>query len=420
MTMTSEKIPTRTQSKADKNQHKKPWWKTPLALWILIGILVLAVLIVILVLIFKKPASEPEIPVANATETVIELAFAGDLNITDKVVAAGATDSGYHYSEIFQDVLPVLASADQTILNFEGNLCGSPYGSQSTSAPIEILEALSDAGVDLLQVANSCTINNGLLGLADTLKNIRNAGMEPLGAYATTDEFHQSRGFVLRQINGIKVAFVAFTKGMDNIALPAGQEDCVNLLYTDYTSTYQTVDTKGITSVLQNIAAEEPDVTIALLHWGSEFNAQISNSQKKIVQLMKNEGVDAIIGTHSHQLQQIEFDEENSTFVAYSLGDFWGDADRSSSAFSTILKLRFAKNDQTGQTRISGYEYDPIYTWTTETEDSVTTQLLRIKPALADYEANSITAVPEEVYNAMKTANDKVDKLMAPVSKENE
>ena len=207
---------------------------------------------------------------------------------------------------------------------------------------------------------------------------------------------------------------------MDNIALPAGQEDCVNLLYTDYTSTYQTVDTKGITSVLQNIAAEEPDVTIALLHWGSEFNAQISNSQKKIVQLMKNEGVDAIIGTHSHQLQQIEFDEENSTFVAYSLGDFWGDADRSSSAFSTILKLRFAKNDQTGQTRISGYEYDPIYTWTTETEDSVTTQLLRIKPALADYEANSITAVPEEVYNAMKTANDKVDKLMAPVSKENE
>ena len=389
---------------------------------ILIGVpaavLIVIAIVASVLLISRRNAEKPEEPTIPGNDTFIELAFAGDLNITDKVVASGAMDNGYDYTSVFQDVLPLLAGADQTVLNFEGNLCGSPYGSQNTSAPTELLDALAAAGVDLLQVANSCTINNGLLGLEETLESIRSAGMEPLGAYESPEAFQQNRGFVLREIKGVKVAFVAFTKGMDNIALPAGQEDCVNLLYSDYTSTYQKVDTEGITDLLRNIAAEQPDVTIALLHWGSEFNAQISNSQKKIVKLMKAEGVDAIIGTHSHHLQQIELDEESGTFVAYSLGDFLGDADRSTSAYSAVLKLRFAKNDQTGQTRLDGFEYDPIYTFVQETEDRISTQLLRIKPALADYEANGITAVPEEAYNAMKSADAKIEKLMTPPPKE--
>lgn len=387
-----------------------------------IGIpVVLLIGLVSAILIFVVPRLTDDSPnqvQSPAQESVIELAFAGDLNITDKVVSAGITDNGYHYSDVFQDVLPLLADADQTVLNFEGNLCGAPYGSQSVSAPTEILDALSNSGVDLLQVANSCTIKNGLLGLGDTLNSIRTAGMEPLGAYSSSEEFKQNRGFVLRDIQGVKVAFVAFTKGMDNIALPTGQEDCVNLLYTDYTSTYQQVDTEGITKLLQSVAAEEPDITVALLHWGSEYNSQISSSQTKIVKLMKSEGVDAIIGTHSHCLQQIDFDKDKGTLVAYSLGDFWGDAERSASSYSVVLKLLISKNEQTGQARISGFEYDPIYNFTQETESGISTQLLRIRPAIEDYEANSISSVPEDVYTAMKSAVSKIDKLMTPAESE--
>lgn len=380
-----------------------------------ISVLLIAVAVAALMIILPKlketPPEEPQVP---ATETIIELAFAGDLNITDKVIAAGMIGNSYDYSSVLRDVLPLLADADQTVLNFEGNLYGEPYGSEKASAPPELLKALSDAGVDFLQVANSCTIKNGLLGLSETLKSIRSAGMEPLGAYSSPQEFQQNRGFVLREIQGVKVAFVAFTKGMDNIALPAGQEDCVNLLYTDYTSTYQEVDTEGITSILRSIAAEKPDLTVAMLHWGSEFNAQISSSQTKIVKLMKSEGVDAIIGTHSHCLQEIEFDQENGTIVAYSLGDFWGDAERTVSAYSVVLKLQIAKNDQTGQTRVAGFEYEPIYTYTRESESGVTTQLLRISPAIEEYEANGLSSVPENVYNAMKNAVGKIEKLMTP------
>lgn len=385
----------------------------------LIGIPVAVLIVVILILVSGDSNSEqPEQSTVPIQDTVIELAFAGDLNITDAVVEAGATDSGYDYSEVFKDILPLLAGADQTALNFEGNLCGAPYGSESTSAPPELLNALASAGVDLLQVANSCTINNGLLGLGETLNSIRSTGMEPLGAYASPKEFQQNRGFVLREIQGIKVAFVAFTKGMDNIALPAGQEDCVNLLYSDYTSTYQKVDTAGITKILQSVAAEDPDLTIAMLHWGSEFNTQISSSQKKIVKLMKSEGVDAIIGSHSHQLQQIDYDQKSGNLIAYSLGDLLGDADRSASAYSAILKLQITKNGQTGKTRITGYEYEPIYTYRQQTESGVSTTILRMRPAIEDYEAKGINAVPEDAYNAMKSALSKVEKLLAPLEEE--
>lgn len=384
-----------------------------------VGLMIL-IAVVMIIVVPKFTADQPDEEIVPASETVIELAFAGDLNVTDKVVAAGASDGSYDYTEVFKDVLPLLADADQTVLNFEGNLCGTPYGSENTSAPPELMNALAAAGVDLLQVANSCTINNGLLGLGETLDGILSVGIEPLGAFASPEEFRQTRGFTLREIQGVKVAFVAFTKGMDNIALPAGQEDCVNLLYTDYTSTYQKVDTEGITKVLRAIAAEKPDVTVALLHWGSEYNSQISKSQERIVKLMQSEGVDAIIGTHSHQLQQIEFDKEKGTFVAYSLGDFWGDADRSAAAYSAVLKLQFAKNNVTGQTRIAGFEYDPIYTFTRETESSITTQLLRIKPAIAEYEANGVSSVPEDVYEAMKSADTRITKLMTPKPQETE
>ena len=384
-------------------------------LLIIIGIVVTVLAGGILALVLLLPDKEPE-PVG--TETVIHLAFAGDLTVTDKVIAAGKTESGYDYAPILQDVLPLLADADNTVLNFEGILCGEPYGSSSTSAPAELLDALKDAGVDMVQAANSCSINNGLLGLSDTLTAMRSAGLEPLGAYATEQAFQESRGFTMVEIQGIKVAFVAFTKGMDGLRLPEGQENLVNLLYTDYTSTYQKVDTEGITRIMHSIADEKPDFTVALLHWGSEHNDQISNSQNRIVRLLKQQGVDAIIGTHPHQVQSIDVDKETGTLVAYSLGDFWGDADRTASAYSAVLRLQVAKNDVTGVTRIAGFDYTPIYTYNQETEEgTVVTRLLRIPPALNDYEAHGLSGIPEDTYNTMKRAKAQVDKLFTPEEK---
>lgn len=348
-------------------------------------------------------------PVPGTPDTVIHLAFGGDINVTDGTVAAGAKNDGYDYTDVFRDIVPVLAGADAATLNFEGNLCGAPYGATDTRAPQELVNALGNAGVDFLQTANSCSINNGLLGLQSTINGIAQAGMQSLGTYPNADAAANSRGFALYNIHGVKVAFVAFTKHVGNMALPAGSETCVNLLYTDYTSTYQKINTEGITKILTDIQNEQPDITVALLHWGSEHNSQISKSQTKIVELMQENGVDAIVGTHSHYVQTTEFDKEAGTVVAYSLGDFLGDADKAGTNYSLILDLEITKNHATGEAKITDLGYTPIYIATPENDGVPRTQVMRIDAAMAHYEANGIGRVSETTYNAMKSAKGKIE-----------
>ena len=212
--------------------------------------------------------------------TVINIRAAGDLNITDEVILAGAGADGYDFTRCFLDVAGVLSGADMTMLNFEGILSGETYGADSASAPLQMAEALHAVGVDIVQTANSNSVRNGLIGLTSTLNSLRSVGIEPVGTFASPEEFKKSKGYTICEIQGIKVAVVGFTKGVGSMGLPAGSEDCVNLLYTDYATTYQDIDKDAIKKVLKAVASEKPDITIAMLHWGSEYNDTISSSQK--------------------------------------------------------------------------------------------------------------------------------------------
>ena len=346
-----------------------------------------------------QPATQP-----SGDSTVITIAAAGDLNVTDNIVASGGTS--FNYVNTFMDVVPLLSDADLTVLNFEGNLCGHPYGTATASAPQTVIDALRAAGVDMLQMANSRAVYNGISGLITTLQNMRTGGITPIGAYASEQEYKNSGGYTICNVQGIKVGIVAFTKGMDGMALPAGSEHCVNLLYTDYSSTYQKVDKDGITKVLRALQREKPDVTIALLHWGSEYNDKESDTQKTIKSLMLSEGVDAIIGTHPHYVQRMEYDEEAGTFVAYSLGDFISDAQRAGTEYSVVLKLQITKDHATGQTRITGYDYTPIFT--VAAEDG-TVRVVRLKEAIAAYENRYIDRVSDKTYSDMVYALSRVE-----------
>lgn len=330
--------------------------------------------------------------------TIIHYAAVGDLNINDATVSAGG--AGYVYTDTFMDIAHLLADADIASVNFEGNLAGEPYGS-SFSAPQSMATALQKAGIDLIQMANSYSINRGVSGLASSIDAIRAAGMEPLGVYATNGAFQQSKGYTIRTVEGVKIAFVAFTKGMDGMALPPGSENCVNVLYTDYDGTYQNVDTERIKTILSAAKKEKPDITIALLHWGSEYNDTISKSQGAIVELLQTNGVDAIIGTHSHYVQKMTFDEEKGQFVAYSLGDFFSDAQRAGSEYSVVLDLEITKDNRTGKAKITNYSYTPIFT---VNEDGKPLRVVRIQEAIAAYESGYFQRVSQETYNKMTYA----------------
>jgi len=397
MALDPEELKKRCQQRK-KNKSKK----LILRLAIAGAVLLLCGLLIYWVTSDQKPNSSAQSTVPP-DQTVIHLAAAGDLNVTETVVASGGLS--YDYTDALMDVLPLLSNADISALNFEGNLYGEPYGIDR-SAPQSLMTALERAGVDILQLANSYSIYRGMDGLAKTIDGIRLAGMEPLGAYATRQEAQARKGYSIRTVEGVKIAFVAFTKGMDGMALPAGNEGCVNVLYSDYSTDYQVVNTNGINAILTAIEKEKPDITVAFLHWGSEFNDTISPSQEKIRELMEQGGVDVILGTHSHYVQKMEHDPKTGQFVAWSLGDFWGDASRAGSEYSIVLDLEITKDNKTGDTRVTNFSYTPIFT---VNEKEKPLRVVRIREAMTAYEQGYIDRVSEETYNAMKYALERIE-----------
>lgn len=362
----------------------------------------------------EPPTDPPTDPPTNPPETVpsqpendmtvIHFAAAGDVNVNDITAALD-------YEMAFRSILPLLGGADLTAVNFEGNLIGAPYGTATQSAPQELMKALKACGVDLIQMANSRSITNGLDGLRTTLSGIRAAGMEPVGAWTTEEEAQRAGGYTIREVNGVKLAIVAFTKGMDSMALPVGSEDCVNVLYEDYATTYQEVDDQGITAVLERVERENPDLTIALVHWGSEFRDQISDTQEYIRDLMLENGVDAIIGTHPHYVQALEYDESAGTFVAYSLGDLLSDGETAGTEYSIILDLEITKDHISGETKITGYNYTPIFNVRWEDRPL---QVMPLEEAILAYEGGYLYRPSQEMYEDMLYARTRIEARVQP------
>ncbi len=392
------------QKRALRQQRKKQQKrKRMIRLLVLLGVIALIVSMVFIVKGCKAAQQRKKYNQENP-KTVIRLAAAGDLNINDAVVASGG--EGYDYGPAFRDVLHLLGDADLTVINLEGNIVGAPYGTEDRSAPQQMLTALNDAGVDLIQLANSYSIYNGITGLGRTISAVRSAGMEPLGAYATEQDFKDSGGYTIVEVQGVRLAFVAFTKGMDGMTLPNGSENCVNLLYEDYDSTYHSVDKAKINKILDAAEKEKPDATVVLLHWGSEFNDTISTSQNTILELLQERGVDAIIGTHSHYVQQMVFDKEKGTFLAYSLGDMFSDAQRGGTEYSVVLELEITKDEITGDTKVTDFSYTPIFS---VAEAGQPMRIMRIHEAMAAYDSGFINAISAETYDKMKYALGRIE-----------
>lgn len=368
----------------------------------------------------EPPETEPPTEAGAVWEqppVTVNLVAGGDLNVTDKVVWAGQEGGEFNYTKAFMDVAPILSEADLAFMNFEGNVCGAPYGTASTSAPVQMIEALKNAGVDMLQLANSCSITNGMLGLTSTLNNIRAAGITTLGAYTSPEEFDRSKGYTVVTINDVKIAFVAFTKGVGGLGMPAGSEKCVNILYTDYYTNYRTIDREKITQVLKAAEAEKPDLTIAMLHWGSTDNDKIYDTQKSIVSLMQKNGVDVIIGSHPHRVQHVEYDDLTGNLVAYSLGDFFGDGQKDGTFYSILLELEITKDYEAGITRVTDWSYVPIYTLS-ETECDGDRRVIRIDNAMEAYETNFVDKVTADCYARLETSLDRISARIVPPPEE--
>lgn len=258
-------------------------------------------------------------PVAPRTPTVVAppadpgftIAATGDVLIhpalTDQAVADGGGRRDYR--PLLAGIRHDISAADLAICHLETPLApeeGPFRGYPEFSAPPEIAEALADTGYDDCSTASNHTIDEGTDGVDRTLDDLDKAGIRHTGSARTQQE---ARTPLVMDVHGVKVGHVSYTFGFNGKKLPSGEEWVSN-----------TLDADAVLTTARAARAAGAQVVIASLHWGTEYQHEVTASQRQIAQrLLADPAVDLIIGHHAHVVQPIE--KIDGKWVAYGLGN---------------------------------------------------------------------------------------------------
>jgi poly-gamma-glutamate synthesis protein (capsule biosynthesis protein) len=255
-------------------------------------------------------ASRPAARLTPPTRRVT-LAFTGDTLLHSQVVRAFTLPGGgYDFSDAFREVAPILSSVDLAVCHLETPI--APPGEAITSfprygVPAQITTALAGAGYDRCSTASNHTMDRGVAGIDATVNALEAAGLSQTGMARTAAEAATR----LITINGITIAHVAYTFGLNALQRPADQPWRASL-----------IDVPTIVAAATDARAQGADAVIVSLHFGSEGSPTPDDYQRSVAAAVTASGqVDLIIGHHSHMVQPIE--RINGRWVVFSLGNFF-------------------------------------------------------------------------------------------------
>lgn len=371
------------------------------------SLLILLILFVISLAGCSGGTDDTPIEALGDSQTVT-IAAVGDIFLSDEMIEqAKQPDGSYDFLPAFADVFSAVSDTDLTIGNFEGNFNGSPYGPSYGSYPDELANTLKNGGFDVLQTANSYSVYAGMTGLARTKNIIEGKGIAALGTYVDSQDREENE-VRLFEVNGVRVAFVAFTKSLSGMTLPDDVTGCVNMLYLDYMTDYQKINEEGILSAINKAKQLNADIIIAGLHWGSENISGISESQNAIADLMFTNGVDVILGSHSHIVSTVERrsvttadGERKDVVLAYSLGDFC-EVESGECNLAPVLKIAFTKSP-TGKITLSNLYYSTVAAVDLGADAPVRFMTLDVDSALTLYESNYYDRISTELYDRLSS-----------------
>ena len=168
------------------------------------------------------------------------------------------------------------------------------------------VSVLLEMGTDLAMLANNHDYDYGEISLLHTLATLDGAGIGTFGAGENLDAAMEP---YYVEIDGITIAFVAASRAEKNKLTPQATKDSPGIL--------RCYDTELFLEV-SNEADKNADIVLACVHWGTEYSTVLEKVQPETGKLYLDAGADAIIGTHSHCLQGMEFYDGKP--IIYSLG----------------------------------------------------------------------------------------------------
>lgn len=299
---------------------------------------------------FTVTAGEPVAQVRT-----VKMAVVGDIMVHDYQYeeAYDAATGEYDFMHNFQDVKKYFAGNDLVIGNLELTFGGTdrPYASfPCFNTPDSFLDAVKDAGFDLLTTANNHSMDTGKAGLLRTLDKLDEYGIEHFGTYRSQEERDT---IFYKEVNGLKFAFLSYTYGTNGIPVP--DEYLVNL-----------IDGGQMVDDIKE-ARKNADVVVVLPHMGNEYETEPRDIFVSWADEMFAAGADIVLASHPHVLQRMEYrkvnhgDGEHDGFIIYSLGNFISSQTTPPRNASIVLHLTVEKvgNAPANVTEVS---FVPIWT----------------------------------------------------------
>lgn len=342
-------------------------------------------------------------------DTTIHLTAIGDIMCHGpnyKAAYISSSDS-YDFSPFFKNISSYTSKADLTIGNLETTFAGKARGYSgypTFNSPSELGQAIKDIGVDVLGTANNHCMDKGYSGLSSTLDVLDEMEFSHMGTSRSEEE---QNSILVRNVNGINIAFLAFTYGTNGITIPKDKSFCVNLIDKDL-----------ILKQLESAKRLNVDMICVNMHWGVEYQTSPNSEQKELADFLFKNGVDIIFGSHPHVLQPMEKRtitlDDGSTkdgFVIYSLGNFISNQSDVNTQDTIILNLQVTKSGKDGKISIDSFDYIPVYCYNKGTGAKNRYELIDLKKSISDYE-NGTSSISSSLYNTFKSELQRIEKIM--------
>lgn len=296
------------------------------------------------------------VPTLNDTSAVnysetISLVATGDILMHNTVIAAGKEGYIYNYDQLFAPIKHLIEEGDYASINLESALAGPATGYTGYplfNSPDSIAASLKNNGFDLVVTASNHTLDRGLQGAFRTIDVLRRAGLDTTGTFKTMEE---KQHYLIKDIRGIKVGYLAYSYGTNGIPVPEDEPYFYNYLDRD--------------QIITDIKALRPkvDVLALILHWGVEYSPYPTEQQRKLAEEFFQSGADVILGSHPHVIQPMEIMKINGQdkFVIYSMGNSMGNQKGEERNSGVIINLRFTKYSSQDKTVLTGLSYTPTY-----------------------------------------------------------
>ncbi len=241
------------------------------------------------------------------------ISVSGDIIIHERVGQAAEVSPGvYDFNPLFAPVQNLIASRDFSICHLEVPISSTnqdlSFSNAAFRAPMELPAALKAAGFDSCSLASNHAWDSGVSSVTSTIDQLNAVQLPHVGIANSAEEAAKNWQF---NVLGNILGHLSYTYGHNN-------PDEANGGVPAYA--VAVIDEATILADAARQRAAGSEFTIVSLHWGDEFQNDLTEQQATLgPRLLASPDIDLIIGHHAHVPQRVE--EIDGEYIAYGLGN---------------------------------------------------------------------------------------------------